>query len=142
MKCFRLSTERSERQWANIRGKLSDRMNFPPGLVYNSALFCPVILSPLLSATVRCCRSEWPKKAVPAIQIFWLFLVFRQERSMKKLSEAFLLKAHECAELALEATDDPTRRHYRRMEAAWRDMAREQDWLDGEVAANSTQNAA
>jgi hypothetical protein len=32
-----------DRQCANILAKLSDRMNFPPGLVYSSARFPSVI---------------------------------------------------------------------------------------------------
>jgi hypothetical protein len=39
-----------------------------------------------------------------------------------------------CAYLAEGASKEPTRRRYRRMEAAWRALADEQDWLDGEAS--------
>ena len=32
------------------------------------------------------------------------------------------------------ASNEPTRQRYRRMEAAWRALADEQDWLDGEAS--------
>ena len=51
-----------------------------------------------------------------------------------KRSEHFLENAENCAQLAVRATDEPTRLRYQRMEAAWRALATEQDWLDGEVA--------
>ena len=59
---------------------------------------------------------------------------------MKKRSEDYLLKAENCAQLARDAADEPTRRHYLRMEAAWRDMAKEQDWLDGEDSSDIQSN--
>jgi hypothetical protein len=48
-------------------------------------------------------------------------------------SEHFLIHAKLCAKLALGTTHMPTRSRYKRMEAAWRALAEEQDWLDGEV---------
>lgn len=45
-----------------------------------------------------------------------------------------LERAENCAELANEAASLPARNRYRRMEAAWRALAREQQWLDGEIA--------
>ena len=51
-----------------------------------------------------------------------------------KQSEHFLIHAKHCAQLAQCATHMPTRSRYKRMEAAWRALAEEQDWLDGEVA--------
>jgi hypothetical protein len=39
--------------------------------------------------------------------------------------------ADNCAQLAIEAKDEPTRNRFKRMEAAWRALAEEQDWLDG-----------
>ena len=33
------------------------------------------------------------------------------------------------------ATDEPTHNRFKRMEAAWRALAEEQDWLDGETVA-------
>jgi hypothetical protein len=50
-----------------------------------------------------------------------------------KQSQHFLENAENCAQLAERATDEPTHNRYKRMEAAWRALAAEQDWLDGEV---------
>ena len=49
-----------------------------------------------------------------------------------KHSQHFLENAENCAQLAERATDEPTHKRYKRMEAAWRALAEEQDWLDGE----------
>jgi hypothetical protein len=54
-----------------------------------------------------------------------------------KQSQHFLDNAENCAQLAERATDEPTQMRYKRMEAAWRALAREQDWLDGEVAPDA-----
>ena len=53
-----------------------------------------------------------------------------------KPSEIFRENAENCAQLAeAERTEDgPAFRRYKRMEAAWRALAEEQEWLDGEVA--------
>jgi hypothetical protein len=51
---------------------------------------------------------------------------------MKK-SEDFLRNAENCARAAESATDEPTRNRFKRMEAAWRALAQEEHWLDGEV---------
>ncbi|MBR0796305.1 hypothetical protein JQ615_13000 [Bradyrhizobium jicamae] len=51
-----------------------------------------------------------------------------------KQSQHFLDNADNCAQLAERATDEPTFNRYKRMEAAWRALAREQDWLDGETS--------
>ncbi len=51
-----------------------------------------------------------------------------------KQSERFLENAENCAQLAEGASDRPTCLRYQRMEAAWRALAEEQDWLDGEVS--------
>ena len=48
-----------------------------------------------------------------------------------KQSEIYRQNAENCAYLAEGAANEPTRR-YKRMEAAWRALADEQDWLDGE----------
>ena len=56
-----------------------------------------------------------------------------------KQSQHFLENAENCAQLAERATDEPTYNRYKRMEAAWRALAEEQDWLDGETAP--TKNA-
>lgn len=50
-------------------------------------------------------------------------------------SQDFKENAENCAQLAERATDEPTRNRYRRMEAAWRALATEQDWLDGVAPA-------
>ena len=51
-----------------------------------------------------------------------------------KQSQHFIENAENCAQLAERATDEPTHKRYKRMEAAWRALAEEQDWLDGEVS--------
>ena len=51
-----------------------------------------------------------------------------------KQSKHFLENAENCAQLAERASDQPTQKRYKRMEAAWRALAEEQDWLDGEVS--------
>jgi hypothetical protein len=50
-----------------------------------------------------------------------------------KQSEHFIENAENCAQLAERAADEPTHNRYKRMEAAWRALAYEQDWLDGET---------
>ena len=54
-----------------------------------------------------------------------------------KQSQQFLENADNCAQLAERAADEPTRHRYQRMEAAWRALAKEQDWLDGEVTPDA-----
>ena len=56
------------------------------------------------------------------------------EDAEMKQSQHFLENAENCAQLAARATDEPMRKRYERMEAAWRALAAEQDWLDGETA--------
>ena len=51
-----------------------------------------------------------------------------------KQSEIFRENAENCAQLAEGAADQPAFHRYKRMEAAWRALADEQDWLDGEVS--------
>ena len=51
-----------------------------------------------------------------------------------KQSDHFLENAENCTHLAERATGEPLFLRYKRMEAAWRALAEEQDWLDGEVA--------
>jgi hypothetical protein len=57
-----------------------------------------------------------------------------------KQSDIFRENAENCAHLAETANGEPAYLRYKRMEAAWRALADEQDWLDGEVspAANSS----
>jgi hypothetical protein len=49
-----------------------------------------------------------------------------------KQSEHFRENAENCAQLAERATDEPKHLRYKHMEEAWRALAEEQDWLDGE----------
>jgi hypothetical protein len=58
--------------------------------------------------------------------------IYPWEDSVKQ-SDIFRENAEHCAQLAESATNDPTYRRYKRMEAAWRALADEQDWLDGEI---------
>jgi hypothetical protein len=53
-----------------------------------------------------------------------------------KQSQHFLENAENCAQLAERAKDEPTHKRYKRMEAAWRALAVEQDWLDGEIKSS------
>jgi hypothetical protein len=50
-----------------------------------------------------------------------------------KQSDHFRENAENCAQLAERATDHPNYLRYKRMEDAWRSLAAEQDWLDGET---------
>jgi hypothetical protein len=59
------------------------------------------------------------------------------EDAMKQ-SQHFLENAENCAKLAERVPDEPTRNRYKRMEEAWRALAVEQDWLDGEIVQNGT----
>jgi len=51
-----------------------------------------------------------------------------------KQSDHFRENAENCAQLAERATDQAAYKRYKRMEAAWRALAEEQDWLDGETS--------
>jgi hypothetical protein len=51
-----------------------------------------------------------------------------------KQSEIFRENADNCAHLAEGAESEPAFNRYKRMEAAWRALADEQDWLDGEIS--------
>lgn len=48
-------------------------------------------------------------------------------------SRTFLENAERCASLADIAPSQPSYRRFKRMESAWRALALEQDWLDGEI---------
>jgi hypothetical protein len=50
-----------------------------------------------------------------------------------KQSEIFRENAENCTHLAEAASSEPAFLRYKRMEAAWRCLAHEQDWLDGEI---------
>jgi len=53
-------------------------------------------------------------------------------------SQHFLDNADNCGQLAERAPDEPTYNRYKRMEAAWRALAVEQDWLNGEIVQKSS----
>jgi hypothetical protein len=48
-----------------------------------------------------------------------------------KTAEQYRANAANCALMAEAAETEPDRNRFRRMEAAWRALAEEQDWLDG-----------
>jgi hypothetical protein len=54
---------------------------------------------------------------------------------MMKPSEIYKENADNCAMLAEgePSKDSPAYKRYRRMEEAWRALAEEQEWLDGEL---------
>jgi hypothetical protein len=49
-----------------------------------------------------------------------------------KQSATYRENADNCLQLAEAARDDASFKRFKRMEAAWRALADEQDWLDGE----------
>jgi hypothetical protein len=49
-----------------------------------------------------------------------------------KQSDIFRENAENCLRLAEGKTDEPNFKRFKRMAAAWRALADEQDWLDGE----------
>jgi hypothetical protein len=51
-----------------------------------------------------------------------------------KQSDHFRENAENCQRMAERARDHPTYLRYKRMEDAWRSLANEQDWLDGETS--------
>lgn len=53
-----------------------------------------------------------------------------------KPADIYKENADNCAQLAESesSTETPTYKRFRRMEAAWRALAEEQAWLDGEVS--------
>jgi hypothetical protein len=51
-----------------------------------------------------------------------------------KQSDMFRENAENCMQLAERAEGQPAFRRYSRMARAWRALAEEQDWLDGEIA--------
>ena len=60
-----------------------------------------------------------------------------------KQSELFRQNAENCAYLAeCAAANAPLRLRYERMEAAWRALADEQDWLDGTAVPEPTHAVA
>jgi hypothetical protein len=59
-----------------------------------------------------------------------------------KQSEMLLENADRCGHLAEIAIDEPSYRRFKRMEASWRALAHEQDWLDGEIPPTRVANGA
>jgi hypothetical protein len=57
-----------------------------------------------------------------------------------KQSDTILEHAERCAHLAETAVNRPTFRRFKRMEEAWRALAYEQDWLDGEIPPGQVRN--
>jgi hypothetical protein len=55
------------------------------------------------------------------------------ETEGKMKQSDFLQNAENCALMAEQAKDEPTRNRYKRMEAGWRALAEEQDWLEGKI---------
>lgn len=51
-----------------------------------------------------------------------------------KQSDIFRDNADNCLQLAERSEGQPAYNRYSRMASAWRALANEQDWLDGEVA--------
>jgi hypothetical protein len=51
-----------------------------------------------------------------------------------KQSDHFRANAENCQQLAERAPDHPSYLRYKRMADAWRSLADEQDWLDGETS--------
>jgi hypothetical protein len=47
--------------------------------------------------------------------------------------QEYLDRAENCAQLAQEASDTPAQNRFLRMAAAWRSLAIQQQWLDGEI---------
>jgi hypothetical protein len=58
-----------------------------------------------------------------------------------KQSEILRENAENCAHMAEGAANEPAFHRYKRMEIAWRTLADEQDWLDGEVSPSRTSGA-
>jgi hypothetical protein len=54
-----------------------------------------------------------------------------------KQSDLFRENAENCIRLAEAAADEPAFKRYTRMTEAWRALAEEQDWLDGEPRQNA-----
>jgi hypothetical protein len=60
-----------------------------------------------------------------------LFPSYRE--AIMKTSDQYRSSADNCAELAESAVNETLKKRYMRMETAWRALADEQDWLDGEI---------
>jgi hypothetical protein len=60
-----------------------------------------------------------------------LFQSYRE--ATMKTSDHYRKSADDCVRLAEGAVSETLKKRYKRMEAAWRALADEQDWLDGEI---------
>ena len=52
-----------------------------------------------------------------------------------------LENAENCAQLAERDKNEPAKRRFKRMEEAWRALALEQNWLDGQICPVLTEGA-
>jgi len=52
--------------------------------------------------------------------------------------EQLFKNADNCAHLAEEATDEPTRRRYQRMYLSWLSLIESEAWLEGKVAPSTS----
>ncbi len=59
-----------------------------------------------------------------------------------KQSDIFRENAENCLKLAEGKTDEPSFKRFQRMAEAWRALADEQDWLDGEVRKSGDRKSA
>ena len=50
--------------------------------------------------------------------------------------EQYRLNAANCAQMAETAENEPDKNRFKRMEAAWRALAEEQEWLDGDKSSD------
>ena len=57
-----------------------------------------------------------------------------------KQPDTILEHAERCAHLAETPVNRPTFRRFKRVEEAWRALAYEQDWLDGEIPPGQVRN--
>lgn len=53
-----------------------------------------------------------------------------------KTADQYRANADNCAVMAEAAETEPNKNRFKRMEAAWRALAEEQDWLDGKSPAD------
>jgi hypothetical protein len=75
--------------------------------------------------------AKWSPK-FHGMAIWNTYLPLKEACAMKQ-SQQLLENATACARLAERATDRATQDHFKRAERAWRALADEQDWLDGEA---------
>jgi hypothetical protein len=69
-----------------------------------------------------------PLQVMPPLLFQW------HREAIMKTSDHFRASADNCAQLAESAVNEALKKRYKRMEEAWRALADEQDWLDGEVS--------